>query len=193
LPLASREQPRISQSERTLTWRQRFAAFRSVPEFLRLAWETHRGYAALTVALRLFRSLIPIAALWVAKAIIDAVVTGRNAPAQADPSRLWWLVGLEIVIVVAGEALSKASMVVESLFSDLCSNHLNEKLIGHAAKLDLFHFEDPAFYDKLERAQRQTTGASGCWGSYSRPDRTLLRSSRWLRRSCCIALYYSDC
>ncbi|HKK80581.1 MAG TPA: ABC transporter ATP-binding protein, partial [Phaeodactylibacter sp.] len=31
-------------------------------------------------------------------------------------------------------------------------------LIAHAAKLDLYQFEDAEFYDKMERARRQTTG-----------------------------------
>ncbi len=31
----------------------------------------------------------------------------------------------------------------------------------HAARLDLYYFEDPAFYDRLERARRQTTGRIG--------------------------------
>jgi ATP-binding cassette subfamily B protein len=31
----------------------------------------------------------------------------------------------------------------------------------HAATLDLYQFEDPAFYDRLERARRQTTGRVG--------------------------------
>ena len=31
----------------------------------------------------------------------------------------------------------------------------------HAARLDLYQFEDPAFYDQLDRARRQTTGRIG--------------------------------
>lgn len=76
-------------------------------------------------------------------------------------SRLWLLVGLELIVVSVGEALDKASKAVEGLFGDLCSNHISERLIAHAAALDLRHFEDPAFYDQLERAQRQTTGRIG--------------------------------
>ncbi|HJU88922.1 MAG TPA: ABC transporter ATP-binding protein, partial [Gemmatimonadaceae bacterium] len=34
-------------------------------------------------------------------------------------------------------------------------------LMEHAATLDLYHFEDPAFYDQLERARRQTVGRIG--------------------------------
>ena len=141
------------------TWQGRFRALRSIPAFLRLVWETHRGYAVATIALRLLRAGIPVATLWVAKLIIDTVVSARMG--RPNISRLWFLVGLELVIVFAGEVLDKASTAVEGLFGDLCSHHMSEKLISHAAKLDLRHFEDPAFYDQLERAQRQTTGRIG--------------------------------
>ncbi|MBA2594734.1 MAG: ABC transporter ATP-binding protein [Gammaproteobacteria bacterium] len=141
------------------TWREWFLGLRSIPPFLRLVWETHRGYAGATVALRLLRAGVPIATLWVAKLIIDTVVAARTG--QPNLSQLWLLVGLELIIVAIGEALDKASTAVEGLFGDLCSNHISEKLIRHAATLDLRHFEDPAFYDRLERAQRQTTGRIG--------------------------------
>jgi len=51
--------------------------------------------------------------------------------------------------------------VIEGLFGNLCSDYISEKIIQHAATLDLTHFEDPSFYDRLERAQRQTTGRIG--------------------------------
>ena len=35
------------------------------------------------------------------------------------------------------------------------------RLMAHAATLDLYHFEDPTFYDRLERARRQTTNRIG--------------------------------
>jgi ATP-binding cassette, subfamily B, bacterial len=140
-------------------WGERFRALRSIPAFLRLVWETHHRYTIATIALRLLRAIVPIATLWVAKLIIDTVVSARMG--RANLSRLWLLVGLELLIVCVGEALDKASIAVEGLFGDLCSHHISEKLISHAARLDLRHFEDPAFYDRLERAQRQTTGRIG--------------------------------
>jgi ATP-binding cassette, subfamily B, bacterial len=33
--------------------------------------------------------------------------------------------------------------------------------MAHAAIPDLYHFEDPAFYDRLEQAQRQTSNGIG--------------------------------
>jgi len=105
------------------------------------------------------RASIPLARLWVGKLIIDTVVGARLG--RADLSRLWALVALEMAIVLTGEVLAKASVAVESLFGDLCADAISERLIHHAATLDLSHFEDPAFYDQLERAQRQTTGRIG--------------------------------
>lgn len=109
--------------------------------------------------MRLLRAGIPLAILWVGKLIIDTVVAARTG--RPDLSRLWWLVTLELLIAAVGEALDKASAAMEGLYGDLLSHHISEKLITHAATLDLYHFEDPAFYDQLERAQRQTTGRIG--------------------------------
>ena len=148
-----------SQGGGPLTWRQKFGALNSVPQFLHLVWRTHRGYATATVLLRLLRAGVPIATLWVAKLIIDTVVAARMG--RPNLSRLWLLVGLELAIVTVGEALDRASTAVEGLFGDLCSHEISEKLIAHAGLLDLRHFEDPTFYDRLERAQRQTTGRIG--------------------------------
>ena len=111
------------------------------------------------VVLRLLRAFIPVATLWVGKLIIDTVVAMRDG--QASFKRLWQLVALEIVIVLGGEMLARASSLVESLLGDLFSNLTSVRLMEHAAALDLYHFEDPTFYDQLERARRQTTSRIG--------------------------------
>ncbi len=154
------------------TWRERARALRYVPPLVRLVWQTHRGYTATIVVLRLTRAFVPVATLWIGKLIIDAVVAARSGSAMAEAisanvygySRLWQLVALEVLIVLAGEWLARASSLVESLLGDLFSNHTSVRLMEHAATLDLYQFEDPAFYDQLERARRQTTGRIGLIG-----------------------------
>jgi len=109
--------------------------------------------------LRVARAFIPVATLWIGKLIIDAVIALRRDDSHL--SSLWKLVALEIAIVVAGEVLARASALVESLLGDLFSNFTSVRLMEHAATLDLQQFEDPAFYDQLERARRQTVGRIG--------------------------------
>ena len=144
-----------SRNKNKAGWRERVAALRYVPPLIKLVWQTHRGYTATMVALRLVRAFIPVATLWIGKLIIDSVVAMREA--TPDFARLWKLVAIEIAIVLIGEMLARASGLVESLLGDLFSNHTSVRLMEHAARLDLYHFEDPNFYDQLERARRQTT------------------------------------
>ena len=141
------------------SFRERLEALRYIPRLLALVWETHRGLTVAMGSLRLVRAFVPIATLWIGKLIIDGVVATQQAGgtwrAVAN------LVAIELAIVIVGELLARASSLVESLLGDLFSNRMSVRLMEHAATLDLAQFEDPEFYDHLERARRQTTGRIG--------------------------------
>lgn len=139
------------------SWRERITALSYAPPLIKLVWQTSRGYTVVMIALRLLLAFSPVATLWIGKLIIDAVVAATLNPG-GSLAPLWRLVALEAAIVLAGEALARASRLVESLLGDLFSNHTSVRLMEHAATLDLYQFEDPDFYDRLERARRQTTG-----------------------------------
>jgi ATP-binding cassette subfamily B protein len=124
-----------------------------------MVWQTSRAYSASMIVVRLMRSLVPVATMWIAKLIIDTVVAGRAF--GPDYRRLWTLVAAEITVVLAGDLLARGSSLVESLLGDLFSNRTSILLMEHASTLDLYQFEDPAFYDQLERARQQTTGRIG--------------------------------
>jgi ATP-binding cassette, subfamily B, bacterial len=142
-----------------LTWKERRAALRHIFPFLKMVWQTDRAATIAMVILRLFRAVVPVAALWVGKLILDTVVASLRG--HPDLNHLWKLVALEFSIAFAGEVLARVSSLIESLLADRFSNITSIKLMEHAARLDLYYFEDPAFYDRLERARRQTTGRIG--------------------------------
>ena len=150
----------LPEDERPRTWRERIAALRHLPALLRLVWETSRALTASMIVLRLLRAFVPVATLWVAKLIIDEVVALTSHP-HTSLAPLWRVVLIELGVVLVGEILARASSLVESLLGDLFSNHISVRLMRHAATLDLAQFEDPQFYDHLERARRQTTGRIG--------------------------------
>lgn len=143
-----------------LGFRDRIGALRYVLPFLGLVWRTHRGYTTAIVLLRVARALVPVGMLWTGKLIIDTVLSARAGQPLAM-SRLWKLVAIEVSIALAGEVFARASLLFESLLTDLFSTHTSVLLMEHAARLDLHYFEDPAFYDQLERARQQTTGRIG--------------------------------
>ena len=146
---------RPKSKEGPTTWREKVQVLRYLPKLLALVWETNRPYTTAMILLRLVRAFVPVATLWVAKLIIDGVI---RAAAGHGVGRLWQYVALEFAIVVTGEFLARASSLVESLLGDLFSNYVSVRLMEHAATLDLAQFENPAFYDHLERARQQTTG-----------------------------------
>ena len=136
--------------------RERLVALRLVPRLLRLVWDTHPAYTGTMIALRLVRSAVPVTNLWIAKLIIDEVI---GLVRTGGPTRhLWLLVVFEMATVVSGELLARASGLVEALLGDLFTNRISIRIMEHAASLDLHMFEDPAFYDRLERARQGTTG-----------------------------------
>src|SRR3954462_3460952 len=138
------------------SWKERLEALRYIPALFRLIWRTHRGYTSAIVFLRIIRSVVPIATFWVGKLILDSVIAAKAG--HGSLTQLWRYLVLEVGIVLVGEILARASSLIESLLGDLFSNAMSVELMEHAAKLDLAQFEDPEFYDHLERARRQTVG-----------------------------------
>jgi len=125
-----------------------------------MVWDTSPALVAVTTVLRLVRALLPLAMLWVSKLILDGVVAWiqhRNGIAAG----IWKLVTLELGLAILSDLLGRANSLADSLLGDRFTNRISVRLIEHATKLDLASFEDPVFYDKLERARRQPTGRMG--------------------------------
>jgi ATP-binding cassette, subfamily B, bacterial len=103
----------LPEVERPRGMRERLEALRYLPQLVRLVWQTHRGFTAAMIVLRLVRAFVPVATLWVAKLIIDQVVLITRTPGT-PLTDLWRVVALELAIVVVGELLARASALVES-------------------------------------------------------------------------------
>jgi ATP-binding cassette subfamily B protein len=141
------------------TFRERIAALRYIPALAKLVWTTSPPLTLAMGVLRILRAFTPVATLWIGKLIVDAVVTERTH--GADWPRLGRLVALELAVVAVGELFARASTLVESLLGDLFVNSISERIMEHATTLDLAQFEDPQFYDLLERARQQSSARVG--------------------------------
>lgn len=139
-----------------LTFNERFQALKNLPEFFRQIWKTSPSMALANLILRLLKAFIPFSMLYVAKLIIDEVVLLSDPDIENEVSYLWTLVAIEFALAVVSDILNRAIALLDSLLGDLFSNKTSIRLMEHAASLDLDQFEDAEFYDKLERARRQT-------------------------------------
>ena len=150
--------------------RDRLGTLGNLPRLLRLIWRTSPGLTLATVGLRLLRALLPTAALYVGKLIIDAVVAEARLPHPGPALGDWIAAGrlTPIAILVLAEAglgilsdlLGRASQLVGDLLGQRYSDGASLALMRHAATLDLEQFESADQQDRLDRARRQVTGRS---------------------------------
>lgn len=137
-------------------WRDRLAALRNVPVVLRFVWESGRAVVVFGVLSRVLASLLPVALFWVSKLIIDTIVRLVTTH-QPVGDRLWWLVACEFAIAVLMGLLGRAIDYSDALLAGKYMHYISVRVMEHAASLDLLAYEDPVFYDRLERARVQAT------------------------------------
>jgi ATP-binding cassette subfamily B protein len=137
-------------------WRQRLRALRNIPPTLRMVWASGPAVVAACALLHLLAAGLPIAMLSVSRLIIDAVVQSTTGP-HPLPQGFWWIVGLEFALAASGSVLTRTIGFFESLFADRFTRYVSVRVMEHASTLDLASYENPEFYDKLERARLQAT------------------------------------
>jgi ATP-binding cassette subfamily B protein len=148
-------------------WRDRLAALRNVPPVLKIVWESGPLVVTLGLVFRLITSLIPIVALWITKLIIDGIVHAV-ATDQPVPRSFWWLVAAEFGVAIFGGLITRTIDYLDALLADKYTRHVSIEVMKHAAGLDLIAYEDPVFYDRLERARVQATDRLGMIQSIGR-------------------------
>jgi ATP-binding cassette subfamily B protein len=137
-------------------WQERISALRNVPAVLKIVWDSGPSVVIFGLVSRLLSSLLPVALLWITKLIIDGIVhaVSTHQPVQRG---FWWLVVAEFSIAVINSILIRTIDYSDSLLADKYTRHVSIRVMNHAASLDLIAYEDPVFYDRLERARVQAT------------------------------------
>jgi ATP-binding cassette subfamily B protein len=99
--------------------------------------------------------------LYVGKVLVDEVVRLSNQEGvlnfdtDLDTMILWVFLGLSLALMMSVNL--QIIKLTNTLLGDLVSIRTSAQLIEHASKLDLYQFENPDFYDKLDRARQQNT------------------------------------
>ena len=140
--------------------RARASAAHSV-RALGLVW---RSSPAGVVALGIFTvasSALPPFVAYVGKLIIDSVIAAHAAPlgparALATSAALRWVV-IELAAVVAMSGFERVLALIRQLVGLRLGIDLNVRILEKSRELELRHFEDPEFYDKLTRARREAS------------------------------------
>ncbi len=138
-------------------WRERLRALRSnTPLLFRMVWESAPRVVVSSLAARVIASLLPLAMLAVTGTIIEGI-HAYTAHQKALPHYFWWLVAAEFALAALSTILVRVLDFFDAVLADKFTRHISTRIVEHASKLDLTSYEDPVFYDKMERARVQGT------------------------------------
>ena len=146
------------KNDSNISVKERFRALRTLPPFFKLIWQTNPRLFAASVVLRVVRAAIPVTMLYIGKLIIDEVIRLVDSGTTDDLTQIFTYIGLEFGLAILSDAINRSTVLLDSLLGDKFANETSARLMAHAGTLDLAQFEDADFYDKLERARRQTNG-----------------------------------
>ncbi len=146
-------------------WRERLKALQNIPPALKIVWEAGPRVVSSGIAFRIFAALVPLAILTVSRRIIDLIVQVIKSHSPLAPI-FWWLVALEFGLALFGTVLARLCDYCDGLLADRFTRHVSIRVMEHASRLDLSSYEDPEFYNKLERARHQATDRIGMVQSF---------------------------
>ncbi len=135
---------------------ERVRALRNIPPVLKMVWSISPMLVGWGVALRVVIAALPLCLLAVSRLIINGVVPVVERHQPLSP-HFWWLVVLEFGLAVLAGSLGRLLAYVDEVLADRYTHQISVRVIEHASQLDLTLYEDPVFYDSLERARVQAT------------------------------------
>ncbi len=150
-----------------LPWNERLAALRQLPPVLKIVWTAGPTVVFFGIFLRIIIALLPIGLLAISKLIVDNIV-GVITKHHPITSALWWLVAAEFALAACSSILTRVIDYLDSLLADKYTRHVSIAVMQHAVGLDLAAYEDPVYYDRLERARVQATDRLGMIQSLGR-------------------------
>ncbi len=145
--------------------RQSLSVFRYSSKALGLVWTTSHSLTVSLAILAVVIGLLPGAIAIIGKLIVDSVVFASRsglqvigaAALQENRQTALNYVYLEAIAIIILAAAQKGLVVCQSLLRVLLAQRVNELILEKALTLDLTHFEDSEFYDKMSQARSQAS------------------------------------
>ncbi len=123
---------------------------------LELVWTTSQPLTLTLAVLTLVAGVLPAVIAYIGQLIVDGVVAA-SISANPDTRHVLMLVVLEAVVVIAVAASQRGISASQSLLRALLGQRVNVMILEKALTLELTHFEDSEFYDKMTQARREAS------------------------------------
>ncbi len=128
----------------------------SLRRAVRLVWDSSRGWTLASFFILVIQGLLPLAALYVLKLILDAVSAALAAPDKAAAFQQ-----VVVTVVIAGlvslvtDFVGTLGALVTDIQGRLVADYMNDILHAKSIEVDLEYYENSKYFDTLHRAQQE--------------------------------------
>ncbi len=135
------------------------ATWQATVRVLQLVWSTSRLLTLSLAVVTLLQSIVPAAQVWLAGELIQAVADGVAVDGAARDryvETVILLAVLQLGVLVGSSLLQTVGNISQQLLQERLAIHVQLQIMRHADGLDLADFENAAYYDQLQQAQRES-------------------------------------
>ena len=136
------------------------SAFQYSAVAIKIVWETSASLTIVMALTTLVSCFLPAAIAAVGGLFVDVVANAFGADPQTLESLrsdALYYIFLEAGLVVLLTGAQRINTVCQSILRVLLGNKINVMILEKALTLELAHFEDAEYYDKLVRARREAS------------------------------------
>ncbi len=123
---------------------------------LKLVWSVAPGWTAASVALTILQGVLPLAAVWLLKLIVDAIARGITESDHSAAFRhVALLIGLAAVVGLAAVIMRSLGALTDQILGRAVTDHVTDLIHAKSVAVDLEYYENPEYHDALYRAQQE--------------------------------------
>jgi ATP-binding cassette subfamily B protein len=138
--------------------RKAIAQLPQLPKTIGLLWHAAKSWTVGWIVLLIVQGLLPAAAVYLTKLVVDGVVVAVNTGSKWPTVRqvLLTVVGLAAVMI-AQEVVRGAISWVRTVQAELLQDYINDLIHQKSITADLAFYEFADYYDHLHRARREAS------------------------------------
>jgi len=134
------------------------AQARSLPRALRLVWAASRGWTLLWIGLLAAQGLLPVAVVYLTRALVDSLVAAVASPDDTQRVQATFILAAVMgAVLLLGEMAHGAAEWVRNVQAKRVENHINGLVHEKSTGVDLAFYESPDYHDHLHRARAEAS------------------------------------
>jgi ATP-binding cassette subfamily B protein len=123
---------------------------------VRLVWQATPGWTLANLLMQIIQGILPLAALYLMKLIVDGVMLSMTAADKTESFRqVMFFIGIAAGIALLYALCQLLANMANQAMSLAVTDHVFDLMHAKSVEVDLEYYENPQYFDTLHRAQQE--------------------------------------